>query len=412
MTWNDSDANSVVIPMLWALDVIFLATSPTTSCLAFVTVGWPMIFLKIVDKSLYRHNWAFLYAYVSEPWRFCHAFLQYSMLIYLVRYQIGESTYLQHQLVSLACFLAYFRLISYLRLKKAPRKLIATIVYVAKKSMSFYVILMIYIVATTFSMIALRDSDDFTQSFQLSYRLAFADFEDFYHTKSELVAFLLVTFFGPLLLLNLLITIMADAHQQCQENWDVEEIREIYYWAKEVIGMIVSLVQPIYIFGGNKIVQAMLVQKGYIHYCIPDPTEDTEDHELWQGQVNTLQGSIRHSGDRIISTFHNSSGRNDIRSEDTTSTDISAQPRRQTEAPRRQTETGEPALTHRIEAWERNIDKRSETLEQKIYERLEDLERKDAEREDAFERITNNKMKELDEKMNQIITLVKRSRAT
>jgi len=79
----------------------------------------------------------------------------------------------------------------------------------------------------------------------------------------------------------------------------------------------------------------MLVQKGYIHYCIPDPTEDTEDHELWQGQVNTLQGSIRHSGDRIISTFHNSSGRNDIRSEDTTSTDISAQPIRQTEAPRR-----------------------------------------------------------------------------
>ena len=247
------------------------------------------------------------------------------MLIYLCRYE-ADATVFQHQLVSLACFLAYFRLISYFRLKKGPRKLIATIVYVAKKSLSFYVILMIYIVATTFSMIALRDSDDFTQSFQLSYRLAFADFEDFYHTRSELVAFLLVTFFGPLLLLNLLITIMADAHEQCQENWAVEEIREIYYWAKEVYGMIASMVAPIFFFGGQKIIFNVFLQRGYIHYCIPDPTEDDEEHELWQGQVNALQGHIRRSEDRIISAFHNSQGDGNLG--ETTRTEISAHPRR------------------------------------------------------------------------------------
>ena len=140
------------------------------------------------------------------------------------------------------------------------------------------------------------------------------------------MAFLIVTFFGPLLLLNLLITIMADAHEQCQENWAVEEIREIYYWAKEVYGMIASMVAPIFFFGGQKIIINVFIQRGYIHYCIPDPTEDDEEHELWQGQVNALQGHIRRSEDRIISAFHNSQGDGNLG--ETTRTEISAHPRR------------------------------------------------------------------------------------
>ena len=75
MTWNDSNVNSVVIPMLWTLDLIFLASSPMTACIGFVTIGWPTIFLKMVDKGMYVHAWQFLYAYISEPWRFCHFFV-------------------------------------------------------------------------------------------------------------------------------------------------------------------------------------------------------------------------------------------------------------------------------------------------------------------------------------------------
>jgi len=45
--------------------------------------------------------------------------------------------------------------------------------------------------------------------------MAFADFEDDYATPSEIIAFLVTTFFGPLLMLNLLIAIMSDAHEEC-----------------------------------------------------------------------------------------------------------------------------------------------------------------------------------------------------
>ena len=88
-------------------------------------------------------------------------------------------------------------------------------VHVGKESLRFYAILMAIIIAACFSMMALRKEDqyDFRNSFQLSYRLAFGDFEDpeEYSTRSELVALLLVSFVGPLLLLNLLVALMGTA---------------------------------------------------------------------------------------------------------------------------------------------------------------------------------------------------------
>jgi len=76
------------------------------------------------------------------------------------------------------------RLISYLRLIPTFRIGIETIVAVMTKSFKFYIILMIYVVATTFAHMALQSDDDFSDKFDLAYRMIWADFEEDYPTNS------------------------------------------------------------------------------------------------------------------------------------------------------------------------------------------------------------------------------------
>ena len=110
-------------------------------------------------------------------------------------------------------------------------------VHVAGKSVKFYAILMTIIFGACFGMMALRKEDqyDFRNSFQLTYRLAFGDFEEpeKYSTRSELVGFILISFVGPLLLLNLLVAIMGTAQEDFLSNYEVNDIRELYSWTKD-----------------------------------------------------------------------------------------------------------------------------------------------------------------------------------
>ena len=132
--------------------------------------------------------------------------------------------------------------------------------------------------------------------------MAFADFEDDYATPSEIIAFLVTTFFGPLLMLNLLIAIMSDAHEECQENWEVQEIRTIYTWAQEICGMIWSVTLITRPFLGSKLLFWFVHETGYVQYCIAYPTEDPgNEGDEWLGQCNKIQNRISCTEKRILS---------------------------------------------------------------------------------------------------------------
>ena len=215
MTWNNAEFNAIFVPLLVLLTTLHLLTSPLTYFVVSCIFLYALYILKKFPKYKLDKAQQLAKAYVNEPWRFTRTFLQSIMFVYLMKYYAEDDIPEERtQLVSIAVFLAYMRLLSYLRLIPKYRKQIAQIIYVMKKSFVFYVILMIYIIATTFATMALRNDDDFRANFQLAYRMAFADFEDDYPTTSEIIGFLVSSFFGPLLMLNLLIAIMSDAHEE------------------------------------------------------------------------------------------------------------------------------------------------------------------------------------------------------
>ena len=115
------------------------------------------------------------------------------------------------------------------------RKLLKTIWYVAASSFKFYVVVMIYVLAWSFSHFALQweEGTSFRGSFEVSYRNTFTDFgaEEERSNTVRLIAFLIGSYFGPLVLLTLLISIMAESVGEFNENWMVEEAKGVYTWA-------------------------------------------------------------------------------------------------------------------------------------------------------------------------------------
>ena len=399
MHWDDGDYNDIVIPCLFAIDIIFLLSTPTTFFIIATIIAPILYWAKKITKWQTGVIYSGLYSYFTDPWRFCHTFLQYIMFIYLILYIQDQDDDSGPKLLAISVFLAYMRLISYLRLMKGPRKLVSTIIYVAKKSVAFYIILMIYIIACAFGIMALRQEDEFRPHFQIAYRGAFADWEDDYDTRTELIQFLITSFFGPLLLLNLLIAIMGDAHAACQENWEVEEIREKYAWAQEVCGMIWSVVMLTLPCGGKKYLDKIFGDTGFIHYCIPVSTVDEEDddEDQWAGQVNKIERHITRSEKRILSAVLNNSGS----SSEMVWSDTAQKPSEGSN------DVAGSQLTRRIEAIERKNAERYEALERNNAQLRAALERQNSERQAVLEGKIKDLEAMMDGKMNQVLEILR-----
>ena len=104
------------------------------------------------------------------------------------------------------------KLISFLRFFRETGQLVFTILYVAHKSLNFVFILIICIIAISLSGLALSEQDDYFSGLESAYVMTFGEFEDAYKSNYGFIAFILSTYTVPLLLLNLLISIMQDAH--------------------------------------------------------------------------------------------------------------------------------------------------------------------------------------------------------
>ena len=270
---------------------------------------------------------------------------------------------------------------------KGPRKLLEIIFYVAKKAFLFYVILMIYVIAVAFSTLALQEEDatNFRESFELNYRNTFTDFgakEDQYTRASDLISFLISSYIGPLILLNLLISVMADLHGESMAAWPIEEVRGIYSLAQEIL-CILSTHQAAKCCKSDSIFGPLTEEKGYIHYCIPAPTYGVQD--AWHGQANQIEGHLKRSEHRILSALQKS--RNE--GNDVGYSEYSSPVKGQNDA-------FGPQLNQRIEAVERNINARHEALERSISGRHEALDRN---------------MRDLDAKMNKVLDLIQKSRS-
>lgn len=84
------------------------------------------------------------------------------------------------------------------------------IIEIIKGVITFSLILGTFIVAIMLSFMAIREGDDAADFWQISYRLAYGDFEEEYPNWQERLFFFIGTFLMNLVLMNLIIAIMGD----------------------------------------------------------------------------------------------------------------------------------------------------------------------------------------------------------
>lgn len=103
------------------------------------------------------------------------------------------------------------RSISWFRLFKETRYLIAMIETTMFKIIPFLILFLFTCLAFSFASMALyHEGDEYVSYWQGTYRLAYGDFPDPAEDKAEQILFIIATLFLPLVLLNLLIAIISD----------------------------------------------------------------------------------------------------------------------------------------------------------------------------------------------------------
>jgi hypothetical protein len=82
---------------------------------------------------------------------------------------------IERLILSLAVFLSWIRLIGFLRMINRTRRLIRLVIEIVKDMIPFLLIFLLFNLALTISLVALRE-DPFFNQWQLAYRLSFGDF--------------------------------------------------------------------------------------------------------------------------------------------------------------------------------------------------------------------------------------------
>jgi hypothetical protein len=136
-------------------------------------------------------------------------------------------------IAAIAVLFNWFRLIGFFRVIPMFRYYIRMIIEITKQSVPFLILFFSFVLAFTFVLIGLR-GDDFEDTWMISYRLSYGDFEEEYVGEHERFIFVLATIALPLILLNLIIAIMSDIYERVSENQAVADVRERLSWIMEL----------------------------------------------------------------------------------------------------------------------------------------------------------------------------------
>jgi WD40 repeat protein len=138
---------------------------------------------------------------------------------------------------------SWLRGISYFRMFDGTRYMVRLLSEVMKDMKVFFIILFYSTLAFTF-IFYLRnpDSGSFSEFLTVSYRLDLGDFDADYESSFDWIIFFLATVINPLIMLNLLISIMGDTYGKVQETNDIAnyqeltgmviEIEKLMFWKK------------------------------------------------------------------------------------------------------------------------------------------------------------------------------------
>ena len=193
----------------------------------------------LVSMVLFAYEIAQMYCtglkYLSDPWNYVDMLrgmllLAYSMLVWFSDFRVGRNPEnLENEIFSLLVLLSWTKGITYFRVFEKTRYLIKLIMEATVDIIAFFVILFYSTIAFTFIYQGQHNHDDETlgDHFAESFKLNLGDLDDVGDQWIAWILFIVISIINPILMLNLLISIMGDTYGRVKESSIVADSREL-----------------------------------------------------------------------------------------------------------------------------------------------------------------------------------------
>lgn len=176
--------------------------------------------------------------------------------------------------------ISWARGVTYFRIFTGTRYMVSLLTQVGKDIFAFLVILFYFTIAFTFMMLSLRENKNgYNDIFKIQYvyLLNLGDFDTMNNEDSwEWACFVIASMINFLIMVNLLISIIADTHDKVQAFRDIADRREMTEMVLEI--------EHLMVWRRDWDVAT------YLHLVSSESTENLED--AWQGKVREMQMKI------------------------------------------------------------------------------------------------------------------------
>lgn len=162
--------------------------------------------------------------YWKDMWNLLDQLRGLSFTIYTIMTWAGNDN---SDVLLIVIIFSWIRGISYFRMFDGTRYMVRLLSEVLKDMKVFFVILAYSTLAFSF-IIFLRNADvNFPASVAISYRLDLGDFDADYTNLFDWLMFFLASVLNPLIMLNLLISIMGDTYSKVKDTNDIANFQEL-----------------------------------------------------------------------------------------------------------------------------------------------------------------------------------------
>ena len=173
-----------------------------------------------------------LESYLSDVWNLVDIVRACLFFIYCILFWTSASE--NNELLSVIIFLTWSRGITYFRLFSGTRYYINLLFAIIQDMSSFFIIFFYSIVGFGLVFYTLSSSTDYFYFLTSTYILNFGNFDTNNYDKLEWIFFLLVTVLNPIIMLNLLISIMSDTYSRVKHDFETADLLGLCYLIKEV----------------------------------------------------------------------------------------------------------------------------------------------------------------------------------
>lgn len=176
--------------------------------------------------------------------------------------------------------ISWIRFVAYFRIFDRTRYLIRMIIEIGKDMVPFFFILAVATFAQAILYYIPAEKEGFASALKHMYRLAYGDFEtDKYETWYQWSVFAISTITIPLVMFNLLITIMGDTYDRVQANLEVAD-------SKELASLILD-VESVLFWRRN------VGSAKFIHECDESRDYESEAEQAWAGKITAIKQELK-----------------------------------------------------------------------------------------------------------------------